>query len=135
MLFQASITIPKNTISGVPVMVILGIAQGVITKIIVHPHPGHAGLAHCIIQFQGTQISPSTTDMDFRGDTFPIEWDEYLPIDQPPLELEILGWNEDDTYEHTFDIYVAMQPANVVAKQGALGNALNKFLKMVGINA
>ncbi|GAH95402.1 unnamed protein product, partial [marine sediment metagenome] len=46
MLFQASITIPKNTLSTDPTEAILKIAHGIITKIMVRPRPGHAALAH-----------------------------------------------------------------------------------------
>lgn len=135
MLFQGSITIPKNTLKSSPAEILLPIDQGIITRFMVRPRPGHAGLAHCVILYQEHQIAPSVQDMDLSGDTFPIDWDDYIEIDQPEYELKVLGWNEDDTYEHTFDIFVAMQPQNVVEKQSATGNMLTKFLKMVGITS
>lgn len=110
MLFEASITIPKSTAYTDPTEVMLGISQGVITKIMVRPRPGHAALAHCVICYHEHQIAPSTENMDFAGDTFPIDWEEYLEVTQPPYELKIKGWNDDDTYEHTFDIFVAVLP-------------------------
>jgi hypothetical protein len=110
MLFEASITIPKSTAKTAPTTVTLKIAHGIITKIMVRPRPGHAGLAHCVILHHEHQIAPSTTDMDFSGDTFPIDWEEYYEVYQPPYELKIVGWNDDDTYEHVFDIFVAVLP-------------------------
>jgi hypothetical protein len=135
MLFQASITIPKNTLKADPAEVMLPIAMGVINKIMVRPRPGHASLAHCVILYHEHQIAPSVEDMDFSGDTFPIDWEEQYPVDQPPYELKILGWNEDDTYEHTFDIYVAMLEQAIAARQSTIGGMLAKFLKMVGITS
>jgi len=114
MLFQASITIPKNKTQADPTIEMLGIANGIITKIMVRPRPGHAGLAHCIILHHEHQIAPSTENMDFHGDTFPIDWEEYYESYQPPFELKIKGWNEDDTYPHTFDIFVAVLPRKAV---------------------
>ncbi len=117
MLFEASITIPKSTSATSPTIVILGIARGVITKIMVRPRPGHAALAHCVILYHEHQIAPSTEGMDFAGDTFPIDWEEYLECDQPPYELKLKGWNDDDTYQHTFDVFVAILDARLTLGQ------------------
>ncbi len=114
MLFQASITILKNTTEAAPEEEILGIAHGIITKIMVRPRPGHAALAHLVIRHHEHQIAPSTEGMDFHGDTFPIDWEEYYESYQPPYELKLQGWSEDDTYEHTFDVFVAVLPRKAV---------------------
>lgn len=129
MLFEASITIPKNTSYSSPTTVILGIANGIITKIMVRPRPGHAGLAHLIIRHHGYQIAPSVEGMDFHGDSFPIDWEEYYEIYQPPFELKLQGWNDDDTYPHTFDVFVAVLP-----RRGVIATAIVDALKsMLGI--
>jgi len=114
MLFQASITIPKLTTSVNPTIVTFGIAKGIITKFIVLPHPGHAGLAHLIILHHEHQIAPSTENMNLHGDAFPIEWEDYYESYQPPFELKLKGWNEDDTYPHTFEVYVAVLPRRAI---------------------
>lgn len=114
MLFEASITIPKNTTKAIPTEVILKIAHGIITKIMVRPRPGHTALAHLVILHHEHQIAPSTENMDFSGDTFPIDWEEYYESYQPPYELKLKGWNTDDTYPHTFDVFVAILPRKAV---------------------
>ncbi len=114
MLFEASITIPKNTASTSPTTEIMTIANGIITKKMVRPRPGHAGLAHLIIRHHEHQIAPSTENMSFSGDTFPIDWEEYYESYQPPYELKLQGWNLDDTYPHTFDVFVAVLPRKAV---------------------
>ncbi len=114
MLFEASIDIPKNTTAADPEEAILKIAHGIITKIMVRPRPGHAALAHCVILHHEHQIAPSTENMSFSGDTFPIDWEEYYESYQPPYELKLKGWNEDDTYPHTFTVYVAILPRKAV---------------------
>jgi len=123
MLYQADITIPPNTTEANATIVTFGIAKGVITKIMVRPRPGHAALAHLVMLHHEHQIAPSTTDMDFHGDTFPIDWEEYLECSQPPFTLKLKGWNDDDTYSHTFDVFVAQLP-NRYTLAYALTNAI-----------
>jgi len=114
MLFQASITIPKNTTKAKPTEAILKIAHGIITKIMVRPRPGHAALAHLVILHHEHQIAPSTKGMELHGDAPPIDWEEYYESYQPPYELKLEGWNDDDTYPHTFDVFVAVLPRKAV---------------------
>lgn len=114
MLFEASITIPKNTTQASPAAETLKIAHGIITKFMIRPRPGHAALAHLVILHHEHQIAPSTENMDFSGDTFPIDWEEYYESYQPPYELKLKGWNDDDTYSHTFDVFVAILPRKAI---------------------
>jgi len=114
MLFQATITILKDTTATDPKEEVLKIAHGIITKIMVRPRPGHHSLAHLVILHHEHQIAPSTENMDLHGDAPPIDWEEYYESYQPPYELKIKGWNEDDTYEHTFDVFVAVLPRKAI---------------------
>jgi len=114
MLFQASVTIPKNTTETSPTIVIMKIAHGIITKFMVRPKPGHAGLAHLVILHHEHQIAPSTENMDLHGDASPIDWEDYYESYQPPYELKLKGWNEDDTYQHTFEVFVAITPRKAI---------------------
>ena len=114
MLFEQSITIPKNTTKINATITTMTIAHGIITKIMVRPRPGHAALAHLVVLHHEHQIAPSTRDMDFHGDTFPIDWEEYYESYQPPYILRLMGWNDDDTYPHTFDVFVAILPRKAI---------------------
>ena len=124
MLYQADITIPPNTTEANATIVTFGIAKGVITKIMVRPRPGHAALAHLVILHHEHQIAPSTGSMDFHGDTFPIDWEEYYESYQPPYDLKLKGWNDDDTYPHTFDVFVAVLP-----RKGIIATAVTDAIK------
>jgi len=127
MLFQASITIPKNTTYSGATEVNLKIAHGIITKIMVRPRPGHAALAHLIILHHEHQIAPSTENMDLHGDAPPIDWEEYYESYQPPYELKLKGWNEDDTYPHTFDVMVAILPRKAILALAIVDALKNAF--------
>ena len=114
MLFEASITITSGKTKADHQVEILKIAHGMITKIMVRPRPGHHALAHLVILHHEHQIAPSTENMDISGDKFPIDWEEYYESYQPPYELKIEGWNEDDTYPHTFDVAVVVLPRKAI---------------------
>lgn len=114
MLFCIDINVPKNTTETSPKIDTLKIAHGIITWISVFFPPGCARLAHCVILHHEHQIVPSTEGMNLSGDTFPIEWNEYYESYQPPYELKIKAWNEDDTYAHKITVRVAVLPRKAV---------------------
>jgi hypothetical protein len=126
MLFQADITITAGKTKASPQVEILPIAYGIISKIMVRPRAGHQNLAHCVILHHEHQIAPSTEGMDIHGEFFPIDWEEYYESYQPPYELKIKGWNDDDTLPHTFTIYVVVLP-----KKGVAATSISDMFKNV----
>lgn len=130
MLFEGSITILQNTTSADPTTEVMKIAHGIITKIMVRPRPGHAALAHLVILHHEHQIAPSTEGMSFFGDASPIDWEEYYESYQPPYELKLKGWNDDDSYPHTFDVFVAILPRKAILAL-ALVDAIKSLFGML----
>jgi len=130
MLFETSITIAKETTESDPEVEVLKIANGIITKIMVRPRAGHHALAHLVILHHEHQIAPSTENMDIHGGKFPIDWEEYYESYQPPYELKIKGWNEDDTYSHTFDIFVVVLPRKAIISL-AIVDAIKSLFSML----
>ena len=127
MLFKASIIIPANTTEANAIIAMLPIARGVITKFMVRPRPGHASLAHLVILHHEWQMAPSSGSMNLHGDTFPIDWEEYYEITQPPYELKLKGWNEDDTYPHRFDVFLAILPRKAIISIAVVDAIKNLF--------
>ena len=114
MLFQGTITIPKNTTQANAKVVTFGIAHGIITKIMVRPRPGHGATVELVILHHEHQIAPSTEGMSLHGDAHPIDWEEYYESYQPPYELKLKGWANGSTKPHTFDVFVAVLPRRAV---------------------
>lgn len=110
MLYSVSDTVPANTAMGAHSEIKIALMHGVITKVIFRPRPGHASLLHVKVFHRRHQIFPSSGDDDLHGDSFPIEWDEWYEIKEKPFFLEIVAWNEDDTYPHGYDLAVACIP-------------------------
>lgn len=114
MIFTADIAIPASTTKVAPEEVMLPVSKGIITRFMVRPRPGHHSLAHCVILYHETQIAPSMNNTDLHGDAYPIEWDDHLNIDQPPFKLKVRGWNDDDTYSHTFTVEIVILPRSAI---------------------
>jgi len=106
MLFTFSITAPANTPKDSPVTQTLKLRAGVITKIAVQIPAGHAALAHLAIKHGETTIIPWGDDQWLEGDDFDPKWDEDILLPSEPAELTAVAWNEDDTYPHTFYIWI-----------------------------
>lgn len=126
MIFQGSITIPANTTKENPTVVTFLIDYGIITEIKVRSAFEHAGLTHCTINYHEQQIAPQQDDMYFTGDGQPIDFAEFFEIYQPPFELKIKGWNDDDTVQHAFNIYIVVLPIEAIP-QIVIVNALESY--------
>jgi len=130
MLFQADITITSGKTETDPQVEILKIAHGIISKIMVRPRAGHANLAHLAIYHGSHRIAPSSEDMDLHGEFFPIDWEEYYEFYQPPYELKLVGWNGDDTYAHTFTVYIVVLPRKAIVA-ASFSDAIKGILGMI----
>jgi len=129
MLYGGSVTVPKNTTKAAPVEQLFKVAHGVITRVMFYPRPGHAGLCHAKVYHWEHQVFPLDPEQDLHGDTYPIIWEESYEMLVAPYELKVRAWNDDDTYEHTFDIWFELTPpsANIGS---ALVNALKPLISI-----
>jgi hypothetical protein len=110
----------------------------VATRFLVYPRPGHAGLAHMVIRYHEHIVAPTTEGMSLAGDTFPIDWDDQIDLEQPPHELVLEGWNEDDTFEHSFYIAVVVVPRSQLPVNQVLDALKNSpviraILRLLGV--
>lgn len=114
MIFTKDITVLAGTTEKVPKEEIIKIAHGIITWFSVNFPNGCCGEVNCVILFHEHQIAPSTKGMTMIGDGFPIAWEEYYEVYQPPYELKVKLWSPDATYDHTITIDVAILPRKAI---------------------
>ncbi len=133
MWFDTEITTPANTTEAAPVTTVIPVARGIITRVSFRPRPGHAALCHARVFYHEHQLWPVAREQSLHGDTFPVEWDDYEEILEAPFELVVRSWNEDDTYDHTFDLGFALLPEEIAAPDTGLLAGIRKFLGLVGI--
>src|SRR5487761_2171995 len=111
MIFVAAITTPKLTPNNSPVITRIPIVAGTMTRLLIWFPPGVNALAHIKLLWGLYQIFPSNDQADFAGGDVLIDWDEDITIDQPPLNLTAVTWNDDDTYPHTVTVHVVIKPS------------------------
>lgn len=107
--YRASFTIPKSTSKNTPLTQELLLVAGTITRIRIAIPAGHHGLAHMRILRYSAQLYPTTRGMYYQGDDEVIIIDDHYPVDQPPPAVDLEGYNDDDTYAHTFEFSVTLQ--------------------------
>lgn len=130
MFYSNVITVAANTAKASASETIIKMSQGVITDVSFRPRPGHVGLLHAQVFYQEHMIIPSEDDEDLHGDTFPIEWTDWIELKTKPYELKVKAWNDDDTYAHTFDISFTLLP-QWVALPYAFAKAITDLFKLL----
>lgn len=101
MIYEQRLTIPKLTTQDYPEVSVMVVHPGIVRKVSIEFPPGCCGLAHLQIWYWGRCIWPSSPNTDFASDTHPLDFGESIEIIDPPYEFWIVGWNEDDSYDHT----------------------------------
>ena len=115
MIYEKRLTIPKNTAASAPVCATLEIHPGIVKRVDVYFPPGCAALAHVQLFYWERQIWPTNPNSDFTGDGTLLSFPEDLKIVDLPYEIEIRGWNPDDTYPHTPIVRIQMQAEKMTA--------------------
>ena len=108
MIYVANITIPKGTSANQAVCERVKISLGLIYKIELQFPPGCGGLAHIVINDGGYQVWPSTPDSNFATDDYTISFEDTYLKQVDPSELQIYGYNEDETYPHTIQVRIGV---------------------------
>ena len=112
--FSFSITTPANIAEKTPLRTKVDLCPGVVHLVRVRIPPGSAGLLHIVINHHLHQIAPANAGENFHGDNDPIEYREWYELEGQDTELEVVTWNEDDTFEHEILIQLGVLPAEVL---------------------
>ena len=113
MLFEFSITTPANTPESNKQKTILKLLKGKITNIVVWIPPGPSGLLHLQIFRSKRQIYPINDGSSIAGDNLKLNISDEIALFAEPYQLEAYTWNDDDTFEHTVDIYISLSRSGV----------------------
>lgn len=130
--YEVSVTSPANTPASAPTEGALQLAPSVITHVAVQIPRGCVGLVHSQIWRADFQLWPSNPGGDISGDGAIIEWDEEYVMDDEPLTLRLIVWNEDDTYPHTITFRFTTMPLAVAAERGAVPGLIRRIGQFLG---
>jgi len=107
-LFSFKFTIPANTAESSPQTLDLTLEEGTVNKVQIIIPPGHAGLAGLQILNDTEQVIPKSGWLEGNNDR--LDFDVDIKItgtgDPPVYKFTAKGYNNDDTYEHTFYIRI-----------------------------
>jgi len=123
--YAGTLTVPPQTPLTQPARNFIDLPRGMITRVDILIPWGHGGLTGLQIWVQETPILPAPPGAWVVGNdslyTFPVT----IPIDQEPLGVWLVGYNEDEYYEHTFYVFVTLEESSRLA-------ILRNFLQLFG---
>jgi len=99
--YNFNLEIPANTTETNKVEKVCKINYGIIKQVIVYFRGGCADLAHVEIYRGNQKIFPYNPDANYAFDNYEIKFDAFYPILDKPYLLNLFGWNDDDTFDHT----------------------------------
>lgn len=100
MYYVKTVTIPAQTYPDTPVVAVWKVSFGVITRFEIGFPPGCVGLVHVRVLYHADQLYPSELGTTFAWDNWNYVIEDFYPLYVPPYNLEIEGFNLDDSYSH-----------------------------------
>jgi len=94
--------IPANTEETSPLEKEVKVEGEVIDTIQIVIPWGHGALAGLAIFYGLEQVAPRPSGTWFKGNNQVIEWRELFTIPERKANLVLKGYNDDDSYSHTF---------------------------------
>jgi len=106
--------IPANTPEDNPTTKTLEIEGVILERLRMLIPPGHVALARMAIFYGIKQIFPKEKGTWLRGDSESVNFIVSWRLPESKVQLTFKGWNEDDTYDHTF--YLRLEVAEEIAE-------------------
>jgi hypothetical protein len=119
MLFAAEINVPADTSKDDPYLVVLPVRKGTVKRLIATIAVPSAWAVGFQVWHGKFQVWPTTDDQWIAGGHINLDLEENYEIDQPPLEFDLLCYNEDDQNDHKIWIGFSVLRLGVT---GALGD-------------
>lgn len=124
---------PKNTLEANPLEQKLKVHAGVVVRVDIMFPPGPEGLTHVRIYDDGHQLWPFALGESYASDNETISFPEFIEIIPGMTELRFVGWNEDDTYDHTVSIRISILPKWVAAPYVIFKGFVDVFKGLTGM--
>lgn len=131
MMYQATVTVPKDTASDSPLEFSLKINKGLIYKADIYIPAGHNGYTGIAV-FDGLfQLWPTTPFEFIKGDNLHLNYDEAYFKMSVPYELRILAYNESDQYEHTMFVRVYLVTSEILMSRFLPALSYEKYTETI----
>jgi len=129
-----ALTIPKDTAEAEAVEEELTVEGAVLSEIHFLIPGGHHALARLAVFYGIHQIFPYEAGTWLRGDDESFSVKLNWPLPEPKTTLTFKGWNEDDTYEHTFHLRLEVAEAVEEARPwGVIADFVAILKRLMGL--
>jgi len=115
--YEKSLIIPRNTPITAKVTETMDVHPGIVRQVSIFFPPGCCGLARMYVKLWERQVWPSNIGSYFHGDGQNLVFPEDLRLVDPPFEFVLVGWNLDDTFQHTVTLRLAISPEETTTTQ------------------
>lgn len=133
MYYDFSFTIPANTARASPYTEDVKLTHGIINRVEVGFPRGCAGLAHLQLRRSLHQLWPTNPQGSFNTDGYTIAFNEDQDFYTEPYILTLVGWNLDDTYDHTLEVRIGIIAPRVPMTDGPITVAVRRLTGRFGL--
>lgn len=133
MFYEYSFTIPANTSQAEPEELVCPLAAGIINYIAVLFPAGCAGLAYLQIKRALHHIAPVNPDGAFNSNDEVIAFDEHFELSEQPFQVELVGWNLDDTFVHTLEVRFGVEEQRLISEEVTILGRFKSMFKALGV--
>lgn len=131
MIYARSITSPFGADVTNPTDTVIHLTKGFIYQLDLYFPSGSQGLLKVQIHDHQIQLYPFNVGEYFYGDDGVISFPESHLIDDPPFELIVRHYNEDEAYDHSFQIRIGIVAAEVFIARFLPSLAAEEMAKVI----
>jgi len=131
MLYSKSIEFASGQSESTPTITRFKVNRGILYRVWIQFPAGCAGLTKLRIYLGGHPICPISKTETIRGDNYTFEFPLFYPIIVEPQQIQVVGWNEDDTYSHTIQIILLILPKKYVLPVGATEGIMESLSALI----
>lgn len=102
MVFSKAVTVAASTLSATPLITPWALMSGLIYRFELTFPPGPSGLVGVALKEASHKLYPIDDDEYLLGDNITIAFDDLYMFEIATKQLEIVAYNNDDYYSHTF---------------------------------
>lgn len=115
--YEFTLNIPAQTSSDSPLRERVSLTHGIVTKVGVFFIPDCAGYVGVRVKHREYVIWPTNPDAWYIRNEAGPEWEDSYDLTEPPHELVLEGYNDDDSYEHDVQFNFAVLPREGVLSE------------------
>jgi hypothetical protein len=132
LLYKIQRSVPAQTTKTAPDKQTLKISKGTIIQWVIYMPEECADLMQFRVYYGGHILLPYNEDFWMHGFFVPTTIPDDVNIDGAPYELDVVAYNDDDSYSHEYNLYVNVEPVEEIVTEEAEEGRFQRFLEWIG---